>query len=94
MKLTTGAAPQVPAAPPRRDHAELLIALLNALIMRGGERAWRRSIWLSIFKVKTGWTHKKQREAVVAATSVGGEGGRGVREEGREERGTGGDGSC
>lgn len=37
------------APPPRRAHAELLIALLNALIMRGGKRAWRRSIWLSIF---------------------------------------------
>lgn len=34
---------------PRQTRAELLIALLNALIMRGGKRVWRRSILLSIF---------------------------------------------
>lgn len=46
-KLTV-AAPHVPSAP-QTGPAELQTALLNALIMPGGNWVWRRSILPSIF---------------------------------------------
>lgn len=40
-----------PLWPPRWAHAEFLIALLNAVLMWGGNWVWRWSILLSIFTV-------------------------------------------